>query len=666
MEDVKFRQVHLDFHTATSIKEIGKDFSEENFISCLKKGHVNSITLFAKCHHGWSYYPSKVNLIHPNLKFDLLSAQLTACKKAGVCAPIYISVGYDDKYFFAHPEHAVRQYDGKPVVEIGYKDGLPYAKEDWLGFHRLCLNTPYLDEVVRQTEEVMQTFNPEGLFFDIVGECVCYCDHCRRTVKELGLDESKAESFEIVAKLTYKKCCNALNSAARKYNKEVKLFYNAGHIKCGDRENADFNTHLELESLPTGGWGYDHFPKSAKYASELGKEYLGMTGKFHNSWGEFGGFKHPNALRYETALSLAFGAKCSVGDQMHPYAFLDDATYELIGTAYSEVEKVEEYVDGAKQISEVAVLFGEAFSNDSESHAGCMADTGAVRVLLEGKYLFSVIDAKSNFDGYKLIILPDEISLKGEVETIEKLKAFAKNGGKILATGKVGEIILNELDLGSKFVEKSSFSPNYYAPNYSALNLTKTNYVVYADAFIVDKAKDGEVLANIKPPMFNRDKYRYCSHKHTPFGDDVGTPAVTIGKNGGYVAFNVFTEYATVGSFIAKETALKTIEKILDGEKLIVADLPSYAVVTLSNQEKEKRLVMHVLSVCPIKRGNGVEVIEDVVPLYDKAFVITTDKQIKKVKLVPKNKEIDFTLDGDKVTFILNEINLKQVVVLKY
>lgn len=58
-----------------------------------------------------------------------------------------------------------------------------------------------------------------------------------------------------------------------------------------------------------------------------------MTGKFHLSWGEFGGFKHPNALRYEAALSLANGAGCSVGDQMHPYGFLDDATYELIGKA---------------------------------------------------------------------------------------------------------------------------------------------------------------------------------------------------------------------------------------------------------------------------------------------------------------------------------------------
>ena len=41
----------------------------------------------------------------------------------------------------------------------------------------------------------------------------------------------------------------------------------------------------------------------------LGMEYLGMTGKFHSTWGEFGGFKHPNALRAEVSLAAANGAK---------------------------------------------------------------------------------------------------------------------------------------------------------------------------------------------------------------------------------------------------------------------------------------------------------------------------------------------------------------------
>lgn len=71
---MRYRQVHLDFHTSEKIVEIGKKFNKENFQKALQIGRVNSITLFSKCHHGWSYHPTKVNEIHPGLNFDLLGA----------------------------------------------------------------------------------------------------------------------------------------------------------------------------------------------------------------------------------------------------------------------------------------------------------------------------------------------------------------------------------------------------------------------------------------------------------------------------------------------------------------------------------------------------------------------------------------------------------------
>ena len=70
-KSMKFRQVHLDFHTSERIGEIGRDFNPDDFCAALREGHINSITLFSKCHHGWSYHPTKTNRMHPNLSFDL-------------------------------------------------------------------------------------------------------------------------------------------------------------------------------------------------------------------------------------------------------------------------------------------------------------------------------------------------------------------------------------------------------------------------------------------------------------------------------------------------------------------------------------------------------------------------------------------------------------------
>ncbi|MBR6050632.1 MAG: beta-galactosidase, partial [Clostridia bacterium] len=94
---MNFRQVHLDFHTSELIPGVGSEFSKENFQKALKKGHVNSITLFSKCHHGWAYHPSKANEMHPTLTFDLLGAQIEAAHEIGVRTPVYLSAGLDEK-----------------------------------------------------------------------------------------------------------------------------------------------------------------------------------------------------------------------------------------------------------------------------------------------------------------------------------------------------------------------------------------------------------------------------------------------------------------------------------------------------------------------------------------------------------------------------------------
>jgi len=70
------RRVHLDFHTSEYIEHIGEYFDGEEFKEALRLGRVTSVTLFAKCHHGYTYYPSRVCEMHPHLKFDLLKAEI--------------------------------------------------------------------------------------------------------------------------------------------------------------------------------------------------------------------------------------------------------------------------------------------------------------------------------------------------------------------------------------------------------------------------------------------------------------------------------------------------------------------------------------------------------------------------------------------------------------
>ena len=659
------RQVHLDFHTSGQIDGIGSAFDKKQFQSCLKKGHVNSITIFAKCHHGWAYFPSKTCDVHPGLKFDLLSSMLEACAEIDVQAPIYISAGLDENYASIHPDHTLQPRRGMTYPKTGSYNGLPYVIEETARWHRLCMNTPYFDKLISQVEEVVSTFDPVGIFLDIVSPVVCYCPYCQEKIKELGWDVEDDESFKRLAEITYKKYYTGVNNAAKAIKPGVRIFHNGGHIRAGRRDLAYANTHLELESLPTGGWGYDHFPKSAKYVHNLGMEYLGMTGKFHLTWGEFGGFKHPNALKYEAALSVACGAKCSVGDQMHPYAFLDDATYELIGEAYKEVELIENYCFDTKPIADIGIISSESFSkNDLDRNNS--ADIGVCRILLEGHYLFDFLDEDCSLDSYKLLILPDRIVLDDNMK--KKLSDFVAKGGKLLCSGDSGTDAEGNsiFNLGSKITKRSTYTPTYYKPTYPALGLSPTNYVVYSALNETELTSDSKILGYANPPFFNRTAEHFCSHKHTPFNEKNEIPAVTIGKDGAYIAYSIFGEYANVGSIIAKDIVHKVIEELIGETKTLSTNLPSQGVACYNEQAGNGRSVLHLLFATPVKRGNGVEVIEDLIPITETTVKLRDKRKAKSVTLIPQMTSLDFKQQDDIISFTVESFTCNQVISIEW
>ncbi len=662
MSLLRQRQVHLDFHTSGQIEGIGEKFNKEQFKTCLKKGHVNSITVFAKCHHGWGYSDFETIPAHPHLSCDLLGQMLEACKEADVEAPVYISAGLDENYAVNHPEHLLIRNADDVAFEVSEKDGIKYF-ENQAHYHRICMNTPYLELLCKQISETVKKYKPVGIFLDIVGEMPCYCEYCREAVRERGWDENDESSFVRLARETYKKYYEATNKAAKDVCPDVRVFHNGGHIVCGRRDLAYANTHLELESLPTGGWGYDHFPQSAKYVANLGLDYLGMTGKFHTSWGEFGGFKHPNALRYEIALSLAHGAKCSIGDQLHPSGLMEDATYELIGKAYEQAEKLEPYCYDVKPVCDIGIISLEAFTEGVDKKS--LSDVGVSRMLLEGKYLFNILDMECDLDGYKLIILPDKISgIKPEFT--KKLKDFVSRGGKILASGSSGTDENGEFifDFGLRLKGKSEFNPSYFRPEYNALGLSPAGYVIYSRMYETEVVDEGaRILGYSHHSYFNRADYRFCSHRHTPMLPEGSSPAFSVGKDGAYIAFELFNEYARVGSYILKDTLIRAVEELIGGEKTVRTDLPSGARINLNYQQKENRYVLHLLFASQTKRGDGIEIIEDCIPLYGTNIELKLPS-VSKVVLVSQNEEIPFVYENGVCKFTVEKFECSQSIAI--
>lgn len=655
---MRFRQVHLDFHTSEAIPGIGSHFDKQQFQDMLKLGYVDSITIFSKCHHGWSYHPTKANVMHPGLSFDLLGAMIDAAHEVGVKTPVYISAGLDEKTAVRHPEWLIRNKEDRTNWVSDFMTP---------GYHQLCLNSPYLDQLIAQIEEVAANYDADGIFLDIVGVRECYCHTCLSQIRGEGGDPRDAKTILALGERTYANYTNRVKQAVEAIKPGLPIFHNGGHIRRGRRDLAHMNTHLELESLPTGGWGYDHFPLSARYAQTLGMPFLGMTGKFHTTWGEFGGYKHPNALRYETALSIANGACCSIGDQLHPEGRMDEATYALIGAAYREAAEKEAWCKEARNVADVALLSVEAVTLSEEQGQAktADADAGAVRMLLEGNILFDVVDTEADFSGYKVVILPDLVRIDETLK--QKLDRFFSQGGKVLATGRSGLAPDGEsfaIYLGIRHISDNPYKPDYYRPDEGLPSLGSAAFIMYGRGQRIE-LDGGTALGYREDPYFNRDALAFCSHQHTPNSMRSGGPGMVESANGIYLAWEVFTDYATLGSLALKETVLYALHRLLPSATLRTS-LPAQGVATLQEQPEERRYVNHLLYASPVRRGSKIEVIEDILPVYDVSVELRLPHPVRHVYLAPQMTPLPFEQADGAVRYTVEKLECHQMVVLDY
>ena len=165
--------------------------------------------------------------------------------------PIYTTVQWDHHTAGEHPEWRVIEpegaLEGTPPFEAGF-------------YRKLCLNSPYVELLEAHTRDIQASLPVDGLFFDIVQATPCVCRLCLAGMAEQGLDPEDPAAREAFAVATLERFRTRMSAFVREVTPDATIFYNAGHVGPAVRPVADAYTHFELESLPSGFWGYLHFP----------------------------------------------------------------------------------------------------------------------------------------------------------------------------------------------------------------------------------------------------------------------------------------------------------------------------------------------------------------------------------------------------------------------
>lgn len=655
------RQIHLDFHTSEALKDIGGKFDKKQFQEALIAGHVNSINIFAKGHHGWSYYPTKVGHQHPNLDFDLLGRQIEACHEIGVRVQAYYTIGWSVKDAEDHPGWIMLDKNGKDQYSEMRSKAKPSDPMPW-GWPVLFPEGPYLDLIVKQTEELVKNYDLDGIWYDIIPlNRLNYNEWSKQDMQAHGIDwkDDQAANARHVAKT--KTFLEKTREVILKHRPHASVFYNwTTHLNRDntfDHELYRYNTKADLEDLPTAWGGYDIFPYRAKFFANVGMPIVAMSGKFHKAWGEFGGFKHRDALWYEAAAMVAFGAAANFGDQLHPSGQLEKATYENIGYAFDYVEKIEDYGVGAAH----EAVVGLWFTQDQRR------DEGTARMLLENQVNFVVASNRKDWSKLQVIIIPSSVRLSNP--EIRRLKNFQARGGKLIVMGKgafdPGQQQF-QLDLGVKYLGEASYDKDYlYVASPTSKDLVASPFLNYEPGIRVEAGPKADIIAAIREPFFSRTWEHFTSHANTPYrAEDAKHPGVVKTRNTVYIAHELDRMYFEHGARVHRELFMEAF-RALDIEPMVKVDLPSLGRINLLHQPEQERYVLHLLYAAPIQRGS-VRVIEDLVPVYHTPIELDLGKKVKKIYSVPGMNVLDYTQEGEKVKLKVPEFTGHTAVVVEY
>lgn len=562
-------------------------------------------------------------------------------------------------------------YQGNGMYEAGF-------------YRKIALNSPYMDFLKAHVADIFACLPAvDGLFFDIVQASDDSSIWTTRAMREAGLDPTDpAERLRYGGAVldTFRR---EMSAYVRGFSGDCTIFYNRGHVGPHNRRNMDAFTHWELESLPSGHWGYIHFPLTIRYARALGLPSLGHTGKFHTAWGDFHSFKNQEALEYECFRMMAMGAGPFVGDQLPPDGQIEAHVYELIGNVYRQIEAVEDWCVGADAISDIGVMTPEEFApvdNLGMQPSIC----GAHSMLAEAGHQFDIIDSGADFSDYKVLILPDDIPADGALNA--KINDYLAGGGALIASfesgmnaGKTGFALdalpvtlagegprdrRGELVRGREFM-RADYAEYIIPTGAIGRGLPPAEHVMYIRGMDVAASSDAEILAQITPAVFDRTYERFCSHRQSPSSGLSAGAAITRRGQVIYFSSPLFTQYYHNAPQWCRTLFLNALDMLLPGPILRHGG-PSTLEVMINEQAARDRLVLHLLHYIPIRRSRQIDIIEDVIPIFDIPLSVRADRAIDAVTLAPAGDSLEFAQVDGRIEFTVPVVNGHQMIELNY
>ena len=524
-----YARLLIDNHITEHDPSFMTRFDPERYVAMVKRAGIEASMVYATCHNGNCYYPSRVGHMHANLHGrDIFGETVGLLRLSGI-----VPIAYYTSIFH---NHAAQEH---PAWRITDARGEQHDGRYWWS----CPSNPeYRRFVQAQIAEVI-SYDVDGIFNDMTfWPRLCVCPSCRqRYLEETGREVPTRVDWRDPAWVGFQRFRErTLASFAQEITDSIKarkditvthqtstilsgwlLGYSLGIARACDYTSGDFY----------GG----------KYQHILGVKVL--AGASRNQPAEFmtsrcvnlndhTSMKSEAEMTAEAATTVASGGAPFFIDAINPDGTLEEAVYDRLSAVTRRLAPFTARLKEHAPVpaAETALYYSSpayadedrpgGIDNPPVQNPGAEELTGTAVALARAHIPFRVITPETADLGGLRTIVMNGVAWTAEEEH-ERLRAFVREGGTLIATG-LTSLYRPDGSTTGDFGLADLFGVSYAGKrarrfHYLSLDGGKRLIASHDSAPLVE-SRGAEVIGLVTEPMFDPDDSRYASIHSNPPG----------------------------------------------------------------------------------------------------------------------------------------------------
>jgi hypothetical protein len=466
----------FDFHSQIEV-HIGRRPRVQEIADSLADAGVREMTMFAKGHCGFTYYPTDLPRCyrHPKMVGDPLGDVVHACTRRGLVTLAYISFGIDGHGTRLNPLWARCNAELVPS----------YSQHHFI---HTCPYTPYTQEsVLPQIDEVLRRYPVSGLYFDTMGALSpCYCSFCLREFRgQFGFDPPRRSAdlhwseFGQWRRRRGMALLGMISQFIQERRPGAVVAFNQIGCPPVPEPMPPGCTRLSLD-FTTSGTQSRQASRCTAYGSTAPLPADVMPTIFTGGWGDWS--PAPAERHHQIAAAIwARNGTAYFGDRLHPDVKLAKPSFAALKAVAGFKRQYEQHAPepAAKLAPDVIILHALSMQYSADYSTFCINEVGRLKtlagatdLLLDAGLNYSVTAEHclgDNLQGVSAVVIPQTEALTTSAEA--QLRQFVEDGGQLLIVGRVPRVEGKPLAWAGVEDEPAVWQDHLYLPGNDAARL---------------------------------------------------------------------------------------------------------------------------------------------------------------------------------------------------